>query len=115
GDVAFAGVNDVFLFFAFLILDGERRAVRSDQIDFYFAKFAVAIAVGGAIGEAVLVAQECSNFLENPWNFPGESREPGIAASFLRKRLHLILVLQEVDFASMVAAHLLRKHDYLTH
>ena len=99
-DVPFAGVHLVFLFFAFLVLHRERRAVRRDQFYFYFAEFSVAIAVGRAVGQAVLIAQKCRDLLKNSRNFAFESREPGIAAGFMRESLHLIFVLHEIDFAS---------------
>ena len=86
GGVAFAGVDDDFLFFAFLVVDDEGAAVGLDEFDFDFVEFAVVGAGGGGVGEAVLVAEECDDFAEDAGDFAVELGEPGVAAGSAGRR-----------------------------
>src|SRR5260370_31250816 len=56
--IAFAGVHLEFLFFAFLVDDGQGTTVGCDQLHFNLVKFAVFRASRRRGGDAVLVADE---------------------------------------------------------
>src|SRR5690349_19171661 len=101
--ITFARKNLIFLLFAFLIDDGKRAAVRSDQFHLYLVEFTVFRSAGGGEGKAVLVTEKSRDAAENVGNFAVELRKPRESACFLRKRPQLILSLQIIHIGTHVA------------
>src|SRR5438445_6659487 len=95
-NVALAGVHDVLLLFALLVLQDKRASVGLHEFDFDLAEFSVAIAVGGNVRHAVLVPEEASHTAEYVRHFPLKLRVPSEASSHLRKRPELVVALQIV-------------------
>src|SRR3974377_1850832 len=81
GGVAFAGVDDPLQFFAFLVGDGERTTVGSDELHSYFAVFAVGGGVGRCVGDAVLMAKELCDFPHDAGEVAIECGQPPKAPS----------------------------------
>src|SRR6266481_6394304 len=94
--ISFARVHHHFLLLTLLVLDLQRAAVRRYQLHFDLVKLSVVCSCRWRVRQAVLVAQERRNRLENPRNFAVKLREPRVPAGHLRKRFELVFALQVI-------------------
>src|SRR6266446_8400787 len=97
GSVAIAGDDFNFHIFALLVFYFELAAVGSHHLHFQLAVGAVQFAVGGMVGEGVLLANVFANFLEDLGKLGLETREESAASGHGREILQLIIGLQVVE------------------
>ena len=72
---------------------------RIHKFNFYLAKLAVALLVGGGVGKHVLAAQGLRDGLENSGELAVEVREERHSATLRSECLHLTVGLEEISRA----------------
>src|SRR5580704_10569266 len=97
GGVTVAGDDFDFLIFALLVFHFQGAAIGGYYLHFQLAISAIQLAVGGMVGQRVLLANILTDLLEDLAKLRLETREVGAASGHGGESLQFVVGLQVVD------------------